>query len=149
MSPAAFFQVNTQAAEVLQAEIQRLCGLTDAKDTNLLDICCGTGTIGLALAHVCKKVIGIEMCTAAVDDARANAELNGITNTKYYATKVEAVIQEILRSLPKGEPVVGVLDPPRCGLRKWFLHSRFARPAWLPEHYLGFSLSREPFHVAQ
>lgn len=46
------------------------------KDMVLFDVCCGTGTIGLTLAPFVKKVIGVEMCEQAVDDAKTNAKLN-------------------------------------------------------------------------
>ncbi|XP_016059864.1 PREDICTED: tRNA (uracil-5-)-methyltransferase homolog A isoform X3 [Miniopterus natalensis] len=74
ISPHAFFQVNTPAAEVLYTVIQEWAQL-DAGST-VLDVCCGTGTIGLALARNVKRVVGIELCQEAVEDARVNAHNN-------------------------------------------------------------------------
>ncbi|XP_030671675.1 tRNA (uracil-5-)-methyltransferase homolog A isoform X2 [Nomascus leucogenys] len=74
ISPHAFFQVNTPAAEVLYTVIQDWAQL-DAGST-VLDVCCGTGTIGLALARKVKRVIGVELCPEAVEDARVNAQDN-------------------------------------------------------------------------
>uniref|UniRef100_A0A8D2KHQ9 tRNA (uracil-5-)-methyltransferase homolog A n=1 Tax=Urocitellus parryii TaxID=9999 RepID=A0A8D2KHQ9_UROPR len=74
ISPHAFFQVNTPAAEVLYTVIQDWAQLD--KESTVLDVCCGTGTIGLALAWKVKRVIGIELCQEAVEDARVNAHAN-------------------------------------------------------------------------
>uniref|UniRef100_UPI00398F5245 tRNA (uracil-5-)-methyltransferase homolog A isoform X3 n=1 Tax=Pristiophorus japonicus TaxID=55135 RepID=UPI00398F5245 len=74
ISPHAFFQVNTQAAEVLYSAVGDWANLN--QDSTVMDVCCGTGTIGLSLAKRVKKVIGIEMCQEAIEDAKVNAELN-------------------------------------------------------------------------
>ncbi|XP_062358865.1 tRNA (uracil-5-)-methyltransferase homolog B isoform X4 [Cinclus cinclus] len=74
ISPDAFFQVNTAGAEVLYQEVGELCQATG--DTVLLDICCGTGTIGLSLAHRVSKVIGVEVVEKAIEDAEWNAAFN-------------------------------------------------------------------------
>ncbi|XP_052596210.1 tRNA (uracil-5-)-methyltransferase homolog A isoform X3 [Peromyscus californicus insignis] len=74
ISPHAFFQVNTPAAEVLYTVIQEWAQLDGG--STVLDVCCGTGTIGLALARKVKRVVGIELCQEAVEDARVNALTN-------------------------------------------------------------------------
>uniref|UniRef100_A0A8C6HM34 tRNA (uracil-5-)-methyltransferase homolog A n=1 Tax=Mus spicilegus TaxID=10103 RepID=A0A8C6HM34_MUSSI len=74
ISPHAFFQVNTPAAEVLYTVIQEWAQLDGG--STVLDVCCGTGTIGLALAPKVKRVVGIELCQEAVEDARMNALTN-------------------------------------------------------------------------
>ncbi|XP_072785380.1 tRNA (uracil-5-)-methyltransferase homolog B isoform X2 [Taeniopygia guttata] len=74
ISPDAFFQVNTAGAEVLYQAVGELCQATG--DTVLLDICCGTGTIGLSLAHQVSKVIGVEVVEKAIEDAEWNAAFN-------------------------------------------------------------------------
>ena len=78
VSPAAFFQVNTPGAEQLCELLQSLAHI--GPKTVLLDVCCGTGTIGLSLASSVKRVVGIEICAPAVLDAKANARRNGIGN---------------------------------------------------------------------
>ncbi|GFO43106.1 tRNA (uracil-5-)-methyltransferase homolog a-like [Plakobranchus ocellatus] len=93
ISPQAFFQVNTPATEKLYSLISDWCEASS--NTTLLDVCCGTGTIGLSMAKTVKEVIGIEMCTQAVEDARANVAIN-------------AALRD----------VVAVVDPPRAGLHK-------------------------------
>uniref|UniRef100_A0A8D0CDN7 tRNA (uracil(54)-C(5))-methyltransferase n=1 Tax=Scleropages formosus TaxID=113540 RepID=A0A8D0CDN7_SCLFO len=74
ISPHSFFQINTLAAEVLYSSVGEWAQLD--KDSTVLDVCCGTGTIGLSLAKRVKKVIGIELCQEAVEDARVNAQIN-------------------------------------------------------------------------
>ena len=54
-------------------------------DSTLLDVCCGTGTIGLALAKRCKQVYGVDIVKDAVDDANKNAKENGVTNAEFIA----------------------------------------------------------------
>ncbi|KAJ3036893.1 tRNA methyltransferase 2 [Rhizophlyctis rosea] len=91
------------------------------KESNvvLLDLCCGTGTIGLSMAGNVKKVVGIEMVQAAVTDAKANAKLNGIENVSFYVGKLEDRIWDVLHDHVRGEEeVVAVLDPPRMGVDK-------------------------------
>uniref|UniRef100_A0A671YMA1 tRNA (uracil(54)-C(5))-methyltransferase n=1 Tax=Sparus aurata TaxID=8175 RepID=A0A671YMA1_SPAAU len=74
VSPHSFFQVNTGAAEVLYSAVGEWAKLD--QDSTVLDVCCGTGTIGISLAKRVKKVIGIELCQEAVEDAKVNAKLN-------------------------------------------------------------------------
>ncbi|EOY34334.1 Zinc finger family protein isoform 1 [Theobroma cacao] len=95
ISPTAFFQVNTLAAEKLYSLAGEWAGL--GPDTLLFDICCGTGTIGLTLAHRVGMVIGIEMNASAVQDAHKNAELNGIKNCRFICSKAEDVIGSLLK----------------------------------------------------
>ncbi|KAI8902403.1 S-adenosyl-L-methionine-dependent methyltransferase [Globomyces pollinis-pini] len=136
ISPGAFFQVNTKGAEVLYSTIGQISqthaqlalkedAQNDAKASSgasspgviLLDLCCGTGTIGISLAPYVKKVIGIEMCESAVIDARKNAEANGLKNIEFFAGKVEDMIHGVFKSsVSPNDKVIAVLDPPRAGL---------------------------------
>ncbi|KAK1309351.1 Zinc finger CCCH domain-containing protein 24 [Acorus calamus] len=95
VSPTAFFQVNTLAAEKLYSLAGDWANLDS--DTLLFDICCGTGTIGLTLAHRVGMVVGIEMNESAVSDARKNAEINGIKNCRFICGKAEAVMGSLLK----------------------------------------------------
>ncbi|OWM68891.1 hypothetical protein CDL15_Pgr025078 [Punica granatum] len=88
-------QVNTLAAEKLYALAGDWAGL-DA-DTLLFDVCCGTGTIGLTLAHRVGMVVGIEMNASAVSDAHRNAEINGINNCRFICGKAEDVMGSLLK----------------------------------------------------
>lgn len=95
ISPTAFFQVNTLAAEKLYSLAGDWAGL--GPDTLLFDICCGTGTIGLTLAHRVGMVVGIEMNASAVSDAHRNAEINGIKNCRFVCAKAEDVMGSLLK----------------------------------------------------
>ncbi|XP_059660584.1 zinc finger CCCH domain-containing protein 24 [Cornus florida] len=95
ISPTAFFQVNTLAAEKLYSLAGDWADL--GPDTLLFDICCGTGTIGLTLARRVGMVVGIEMNASAVSDALRNAEINGIKNCKFVCAKAEDVMGSLLK----------------------------------------------------
>ncbi|KAK2837654.1 hypothetical protein Q5P01_014866 [Channa striata] len=113
ISPHSFFQVNTAAAEVLYSAVGEWAQLD--QDSTVLDVCCGTGTIGISLAKRVKKVIGIELCQEAVEDAKVNAKLNGLTNIEFHCGKAEDVFPNILSALVSPN-VTAIVDPPRAGL---------------------------------
>nr|XP_060641687.1 tRNA (uracil-5-)-methyltransferase homolog A isoform X1 [Anolis sagrei ordinatus] len=113
ISPHAFFQVNTQAAEVLYSAIQDWAQVRP--ETTVLDICCGTGTIGITLAKKVKKVIGIELCQEAVEDAKVNAQLNELNNVEFYCGKAEDLVPQLVNSFALQNSIT-VVDPPRAGL---------------------------------
>lgn len=113
ISPLAFFQVNTAGAEVLYERVGDLCGATE--DSTVLDVCCGTGTIGLTMAKRVKKVIGVEMVQSAIDDAKHNARVNGVENGEYRCGKAEDVMPDLMEDL-RGQNLAAVVDPPRAGL---------------------------------
>ncbi|KAL1817113.1 hypothetical protein ACET3Z_019687 [Daucus carota] len=99
ISATAFFQVNTLAAEKLYSLAGDWAGL--GPDTLLFDICCGTGTIGLTLAHRVGMVVGIEMNASAVSDAIRNAEINGIKNCRFVCSKAEDALGSLLKEYLK------------------------------------------------
>ncbi|XP_048743188.1 tRNA (uracil-5-)-methyltransferase homolog A-like [Ostrea edulis] len=113
ISPDAFFQVNTPGAEVLYQQIAEWCGVTTT--TTVLDICCGTGTIGLTLAKRVSSVIGIELCPEAIENAKRNAQINDITNATYHCCKAEDIITQTMKSITSDD-VIAIVDPPRAGL---------------------------------
>ncbi|XP_008582755.1 PREDICTED: tRNA (uracil-5-)-methyltransferase homolog A isoform X1 [Galeopterus variegatus] len=113
ISPHAFFQVNTPAAEVLYTVIQDWAQLDE--ESTVLDVCCGTGTIGLALARKVKRVIGIELCQEAVEDAWVNAHANELSNVEFHCGRAEDLVPTLVSRLASQE-LVAVLDPPRAGL---------------------------------
>ncbi|KAI9498733.1 S-adenosyl-L-methionine-dependent methyltransferase [Zychaea mexicana] len=114
LSSSAFFQVNTPATELLYTQCAEWCNIDKNKKTTLLDLCCGTGAIGITMAKSVDRVIGIEMIADAIVDAKANAEMNKIVNVQYHASKVEERIDVVTNE--KNEEVVAVLDPPRNGV---------------------------------
>lgn len=123
LSPSAFFQVNTAGMELMMERVRESAALSPT--TTLLDLCCGTGTIGLCLARYVKKVIGIEIIDAAVANARENAKRNGISNATFVAGRLEHFLPDVINSLSTEDrqDVVAILDPPRAGVNttvlKW------------------------------
>ncbi|XP_061674603.1 tRNA (uracil-5-)-methyltransferase homolog A [Syngnathoides biaculeatus] len=113
ISPHSFFQVNTAGAEVLYSAVGEWAQLD--QDSIVLDVCCGTGTIGISLAKRVKKVIGIELCQEAVEDAKVNAKLNGLSNVEFHCGKAEDLFPNILSALVSPK-VTAIVDPPRAGL---------------------------------
>ncbi len=117
ISPGAFFQVNTLQAEVL---FEKVLEYADPKDQDIIfDLYCGTGSISLLLAKKCKKVYGIEIFQEAINDAKENMKINGITNTEFIAGKSEDEYPRLTREGIRAETVV--LDPPRKGVQKELL----------------------------
>ncbi|XP_072029493.1 tRNA (uracil-5-)-methyltransferase homolog A-like isoform X2 [Amphiura filiformis] len=114
ISPDAFFQVNSKAAEVLYKTVAEFAEVNET--STVLDICCGTGTIGISLAKQVNKVIGIEVNQQAINDAVFNAEANGLTNVTYSRGKAEEVLPSITNNLKDCKDVIGIVDPPRAGL---------------------------------
>ncbi|KAI9470893.1 MAG: S-adenosyl-L-methionine-dependent methyltransferase [Benjaminiella poitrasii] len=114
LSASAFFQVNTPATELLYSKCAEWCSIDETKKTTLLDLCCGTGTIGITMAKSVDRVIGVEMVPEAIVDAKANAKLNDVENVTYYADKVENKIDVVKNAA--NEEVIAVLDPPRNGV---------------------------------
>lgn len=113
ISPHAFFQVNSPAAEVLYTVIQDWARL-DSEST-VLDVCCGTGTIGLALAQKVKRVVGIELCQEAVEDARVNAHNNELSNVEFHCGRAEDLVPALVSKMAS-QQLIAILDPPRAGL---------------------------------
>ncbi|MBS4900279.1 MAG: 23S rRNA (uracil(1939)-C(5))-methyltransferase RlmD [Clostridiales bacterium] len=107
ISARSFYQVNPLQTEKLYDKVLEYAGLTG--NETVWDLYCGIGTISLFLARHAKVVYGVEIVSAAVEDAKRNAALNGIENAFFYLGKAEDVSAE----LP--EPDVIVIDPPRKG----------------------------------
>jgi 23S rRNA (uracil1939-C5)-methyltransferase len=108
LRPETFFQVNTEAAEALLNVIVEQLALSG--NEVLVDAYCGIGTFTLPLAQRVRQAIGLEVQPASVEQARLNAQLNGITN----ATFQTGVVEKLLPQLGIVPDVV-LLDPPRKG----------------------------------
>lgn len=106
----SFFQVNTKAMVRLYDKVLKYANLT--KEDDVLDLFCGTGTIGIYLSMYCKSVLGVEIVEEAIKDANINKELNNIDNISFICGDVDRVINE------KFNQNVLVVDPPRSGLNK-------------------------------
>lgn len=111
ISPLSFYQVNRNQAEKLYNKAAEYANLTGTE--TVFDLYCGAGTIGLSMAHRAKEIIGVEIVPEAIEDAKVNAELNGITNARFICGDA-AEAAEILKN--EGiRPEVIILDPPRKG----------------------------------
>ena len=111
LSPRSFYQVNRRQAETLYNLAADAAGLTG--EETLLDLYCGTGTIGLSMADRVKTLIGVEIIPAAVEDARRNAEQNGVQNARFLCADAAQASEQL--KTEGVHPDVVVLDPPRKG----------------------------------
>jgi 23S rRNA (uracil1939-C5)-methyltransferase len=111
ISAHSFYQVNPVQTEALYGKALEYAGLTGSE--TVIDAYCGVGTISLFLAQQAKRVYGVEIVPEAVQDARRNAELNGIGNAEFEAGKAEEVIPAWREQGIR--PDVIVVDPPRSG----------------------------------
>ncbi len=109
ISTFSFFQPNSLAAEVLYSIVRDYIG--DTKDKEVFDLYSGTGTIAQLLASVAKEVIGVEIVEEAVEAAKVNAALNGLTNCRFIAGDVLKVLDDLTE-----KPDMIILDPPRDGI---------------------------------
>jgi 23S rRNA (uracil1939-C5)-methyltransferase len=112
ISPEAFFQTNTKMAERLYRQAIEYAQLGGME--RVYDLYCGIGTIALLLAPRVAEVWGLEIVEEATADAIANAELNEITNARFFAGDVRLALRELVDKA--GRPDVVVVDPPRAGL---------------------------------
>lgn len=112
LSPAAFFQVNPEQTEVLYQTALDFAQLTP--ETRLCDVYCGAGTISLMMARRCREVLGIEIVPQAIENAKANAARNGITNADFRCGAAEEVLPALVNEGLR--PDVVVIDPPRKGV---------------------------------
>ncbi len=112
ISANSFFQTNSLQTEVLYQTGFDL--LKPEGDERLLDLYCGTGSIGLLLASRVREVIGVELVGDAILRARENAEINDIQNAQFF----EANTKDFLKALDPDERNfdIVVIDPPRAGL---------------------------------
>ena len=137
ISPQSFYQVNQKQTEKLYSTALEFAGLTGKE--SVWDLYCGIGTISLFLSQRAKKVYGVEIVPQAIDDAKNNAKINGITNAEFFVGKAEEVLPEFYadakKNITKGSeaikpevsaakytdeadmltPDVIVVDPPRKG----------------------------------
>ena len=113
ISPNSFFQVNPLMTKVLYGKALEFAGLTGRE--TVWDLYSGIGSISLFLARSAAKVYGVEIVPQAIDDARENAHLNGISNTEFFVGKAEEVLPAWVNAHPEEKIDVIVTDPPREG----------------------------------
>ena len=119
ISPQSFYQVNARQCEVLYRTAIELADLTGRE--TLLDAYCGTGTIGLCASDHIAQLIGVELNSDAVRDAKENARLNGVTNARFHCDDAGRFMVRMARD--GHVPDVVVMDPPRAGSDEPFLRS--------------------------
>ena len=112
LSPRSFCQINIPQAQRLYEKALEFAGLTGTETA--LDLYCGTGTISLCLARRAGKVIGAEIVPEAVEDARRNAEENGIDNAEFICADAGQAAAWLRERGVQAD--VAVVDPPRKGL---------------------------------
>ena len=120
ISPLSFYQVNPVQTEKLYGLALEYADLKGGE--TVWDLYCGIGTISLFLAQKAEKVYGVEIVPQAIEDARENAKINGITNAEFFVGKAEQVLpgwyQEHRTSMADADGAradVIVVDPPRKG----------------------------------
>lgn len=111
ISPLSFYQVNRDQAERLYTKAAEFADLKG--DETLLDLYCGTGTIGLSMASRAKSLIGVEIVPQAIEDAKKNARENGITNAEFICADAAAAAYQLDRRGVRPDCII--LDPPRKG----------------------------------
>lgn len=111
ISPESFFQTNSLGVKTLYDKIKEFADIQ--MGDRILDLYCGTGTIGIYLSALAKNVVGVESVPEAIRDAADNAKINKVSNINFfyqdsteYISSTETVFNKI------------ILDPPRRGLDK-------------------------------
>lgn len=112
ISPLSFFQVNPIQTERLYNKVLEYAKLTG--NETVWDLYCGIGTISLFLAQKAKKVYGVEIIPAAIENAKRNADRNGFSNTEFFVGKAEEVVPAWYERHHERADVI-VVDPPRKG----------------------------------
>ena len=115
IGPKSFFQTNTKQAEKLYSITRDFAGLTG--NEIVYDLYCGTGSIGIFVSKLAKKIIGVEVIAEAIEDAKQNAALNNIGHAEFFAGDVIKICDEGFFA-QHGKPDVVITDPPRAGMHE-------------------------------
>ena len=113
VGPKSFYQTNTEQAYELYKVARDFAHLTG--DELVFDLYTGTGTIANFVARNAKKVIGIEYVPEAIEDAKVNADINGLSNTLFFAGDMKDILNKDFIET-HGKPDVIITDPPRAGM---------------------------------
>ena len=113
VGPKSFYQTNTEQAYHLYSVAREFAGLTG--NEMVYDLYTGTGTIANFVARQARQVIGIEYVPEAIEDAKVNSEINGISNTLFYAGDMKDILTDDFIA-EHGRPDVIITDPPRAGM---------------------------------
>lgn len=115
ISPKSFFQTNTKQAEKLYSIARDFAGLTGTE--TVYDLYCGTGSIGIFVSKLAKKIIGVEVIEDAIEDAKKNAAANNIDHAHFFAGDVIKICNDEFFN-KHGRPDVIITDPPRVGMHE-------------------------------
>ena len=106
LSPLSFYQVNTVQAERLYAIAKAYSELSG--DETVMDLYCGAGTIGLSMADKAKTILGVEIVSQAIENARENVKVNNIQNAEFICGDAAKIAADLVK---KGQrPDVIVVD---------------------------------------
>lgn len=126
IGPKSFYQTNSEQAYELYKVAREFAQLTG--NEVVYDLYTGTGTIANFVAKEAKKVVGIEYVPEAIDDAKLNAEINGLNNSYFFAGDMKDVLNEEFLAT-HGKPDVIITDPPRAGMHNDVINTiLFASP---------------------
>ncbi len=115
IGPKSFYQTNSEQAYNLYKITREFAGLTG--NELVYDLYTGTGTIANFVSRQARQVIGIEYVPEAIEDAKVNAEINGIDNTLFFAGDMKDMLtQDFINEY--GRPDVIITDPPRAGMHQ-------------------------------
>ncbi len=115
IGPKSFFQTNTRQTEKLYSHTTEMAKLTG--NETVYDLYCGTGTITNFIAQKSRLAVGIETVKEAIDDARENAQINNIGNSRFVTGDIRDVLDEKFVD-EYGIPDVIITDPPRAGMHQ-------------------------------
>jgi len=115
IGPKSFFQTNTRQAERLYTVARDFAELTGRE--TVYDLYCGTGSIGIFVSRLAKKIIGVETVDEAVQDARENAAINNVHHAHFFTGDVIDVCDDVFFDT-HGKPDVVITDPPRAGMHE-------------------------------
>jgi 23S rRNA (uracil1939-C5)-methyltransferase len=115
VGPKSFYQTNSQQAEQLYRVAWEMAGLQGSE--RVYDLYTGTGTIATYVAGHAREVIGLEYVEASIEDAKFNAQLNGITNARFFAGDMKDLLDGAFLET-HGRPDVVITDPPRAGMHE-------------------------------
>jgi 23S rRNA (uracil1939-C5)-methyltransferase len=118
ISPKSFFQTNTLQGEKLYQITREFAELNGTQ--TVYDLYCGTGSIGIFVSGLAKKVVGVEMVEEAIEDAIENASLNHLKNAVFFAGDVIDICNNAFFD-EQGRPDVIITDPPRAGMHEKLL----------------------------
>ena len=113
IGPKSFFQTNSRQAERLYRVTRDFAELSG--NENVYDLYCGTGSIGIFVSKLAKKIIGVELIEEAVHDANENAALNNISHAHFFSGDVIDICNDGFLT-KHGKPDVIITDPPRAGM---------------------------------